>query len=91
MLSEEFLKKGSLTFFIGGDNFMVISNGVSKENAETIINKVVKNLNIKLNCGIGIGKTGRKAAENATKALDTIRSLRKEGKIQPIYEIQCTE
>ena len=44
--------------------------------------------NIKLNCGIGIGKTGRKAAEAATKALDTIRDLREVGKIQTIYEIQ---
>ena len=25
-LSKEFLEKGALTFFIGGDNFMIISN-----------------------------------------------------------------
>jgi len=91
LLSEEFLKKGSLTFFIGGDNFMVISNGVSKEDAETIINKVAGSMGVKLNCGIGIGKTGRKAANNATKALDTIRNLREKGKSQSIYEIQCIE
>jgi GTP cyclohydrolase IIa len=88
-LSEEFLKKGSLTFFIGGDNFMVISNGTTKEEAETIIKKVTKDINIKLNCGIGIGRTGRKAAKAATKALDIIRNLRNEGKIQPFYEIEC--
>jgi GTP cyclohydrolase III len=50
---------------------------------------VTAGIDIKLNCGIGIGKTGRRAAEGATKALDTIRDLRKEGKIQPIYEIRC--
>jgi len=88
-LAEEFLKHKSLTFFLGGDNFMVISNGVTKEQAESVIKKVTAGIDIKLNCGIGIGKTGRKAAEAATKALDTIRDLRQEGKIQPIYEIRC--
>lgn len=88
LLSDEFLKKGCLTFFIGGDNFMVISNDTTKEDAETIIDKVGRVVEIKLNCGIGIGKTGRKAASNATKALDTIRDLREKGKIQTVYEIQ---
>jgi GTP cyclohydrolase IIa len=88
-LVEEFLKHNSLTFFLGGDNFMVISNDVTKEQADAVIKKVTAGIDIKLNCGIGIGKTGRKAAEGATKALDTIRELRKQGKIQPIYEIRC--
>jgi GTP cyclohydrolase IIa len=88
-LAEEFLKLDSLTFFLGGDNFMVISNGVTKEQADKVITRVTSGAEIKLNCGIGIGKTGRRAAEAATKALDTIRDLRKEGKIQPIYEIRC--
>jgi GTP cyclohydrolase IIa len=88
-LAEEFLKHDSLAFFLGGDNFMIISNGVTKEQADAVIKKVTAGIDIKLNCGIGIGNTGRKAAEGATKALDTIRDLRKEGKIQPIYEIRC--
>ena len=88
-LAEEFLKLDSLTFFLGGDNFMVISNGVTKEQADKVIRNVTAGINIKLNCGIGIGRTGRIAAEAATKALDTIRDLRKKGKIQPIYEIRC--
>jgi GTP cyclohydrolase IIa len=88
-LAEEFLKHHSLTFFLGGDNFMVISNGVTKEQADMVIRNVRAGIDIKLNCGIGIGKTGRKAAEGATKALDTIRDLRREGKTQNIYEIRC--
>jgi GTP cyclohydrolase III len=43
---------------------------------------------IKLNCGIGVGKTGRNAAKNATKALDTIRVLREKGKMEAVYKIQ---
>jgi GTP cyclohydrolase IIa len=88
-LADEFLKLGALTFFLGGDNFMVISNGLTKEQADAVIKKVTAGIDIRLNCGIGIGSTGRKAAEAATKALDTIRELRKKGKIQPIYEIRC--
>ena len=88
-IAEEFLKLNSLAFFLGGDNIMVISNGVRKEQADEVLKKVTADNDIKLNCGIGIGKTGRKAAEAATKALDTIRDLREIGKIQTIYEIQC--
>jgi GTP cyclohydrolase IIa len=88
-LAEEFLKHNSLAFFLGGDNVMVISNGMAKEQADVVLKKVTAGNDIKLNCGIGIGKTGRRAAEAATKALDTIRDLREEGKIQTIYEIQC--
>jgi len=88
-LSEEFLKKESLTFFLGGDNFMVVSNGVTKEDAAKTINRVTQGTNVKLNCGIGIGRTGRKAANAATKALDTIRNLRHGGKDLPVYEVEC--
>ncbi|MGH9955366.1 MAG: GTP cyclohydrolase IIa, partial [Nitrososphaeraceae archaeon] len=33
-LAEEFLKHNSLAFFLGGDNVMVISNGMAKEQAD---------------------------------------------------------
>ena len=88
-LAEEFLKYNSLAFFLGGDNIMVISNGMAKEYVDKVIKNVTAGIDLKLNCGIGIGRTGRRAAEAATKALDTIRDLRKEGKIQTIYEIEC--
>jgi len=88
-LSEEFLKKESLTFFLGGDNFMVLSNAATKHEAEETIKKVTRGTNIKLNCGIGNGRTGRKAANAATKALDTIRELRHVGKDLPVYEVEC--
>jgi GTP cyclohydrolase IIa len=88
-LSEEFLKKESLTFFLGGDNFMVLSIAATKQDVQGTINKVNQEMNVKLNCGIGIGRNGRKAANAATKALDTIRNLRHDGKDLPIYEVQC--
>ena len=88
-LADEFLKIESLTFFLGGDNFMVISNDATDNEIERIINDISTDLGIKLNCGIGIGRTGKGAAEASTRALDTIRYMRKSGKVQPIYEIQC--
>jgi GTP cyclohydrolase IIa len=91
LLAEEFLKLDALTFFLGGDNFMIISNGVPKNLVDGVIKKVTSSLDdiVKFNCGIGIGKNGRLAAKAATQALDTIRSMRDQGKIQTIYEIQC--
>jgi GTP cyclohydrolase IIa len=88
LLSDEFLKKSCMTFYVGGDNFMVISNDMTIEDAETIIGRVGESVGIKLKCGIGVGKTGRKAAKNATKALDTIRDLREKGKMEAVYKIQ---
>jgi GTP cyclohydrolase IIa len=88
-LSEEFLKKESLTFFLGGDNYMVVSSGVTKRDVKETLEKVTKDIGINLKCGIGTGKTGRKAALAATKALDTIRDLRHEGRLLPVYELKC--
>jgi GTP cyclohydrolase IIa len=86
-LIELFVEQKAMTFFVGGDNFMTISNTVKKQNALEIIDKIYKTENIKLNCGIGIARTGRKAVQAATEALDTIRNLRDQGIINPIYEI----
>jgi len=88
-LSEEFLKKESLTFFLGGDNFMVVSSGATKRDVKETLEKVTQDIGINLKCGIGTGKTGRKAALAATKALDTIRDLRREGRLIPVYELKC--
>ena len=89
LLSQQFLKKGAITFFIGGDNFMVVSNGVSKQDARKIIQMVTHRTGVKFNCGIGIGVTGRKAAQAATEALDTIRHIRNAGKPISLYKINC--
>jgi GTP cyclohydrolase IIa len=88
MLIELFIEQKSMTFFLGGDNFMVISNTVTKDKVSMITSKIYENQNIKLNCGIGVARTGRKAAQAATEALDTIRNLRDQGIIRSIHEIK---
>lgn len=85
-----FRKINSLTFFMGGDNFMVVSSEDAAKRAQSFIDMVKKNHGIILNCGIGHAKTSREAACFATKSLDTIREIRNSGKEKPeVYELKC--
>ena len=89
-MSKFFLKKNSLTFFMGGDNFMVIASDDAKNSVQNFINMIKHDDNISLNCGIGNGYTAREAVKLATKSLDTIREIRDSGKKKPeIYELSC--
>ena len=88
-MSDFFLQRRSLSFFMGGDNFMVISNSEHKENAQEFINVIKREMDLILNCGIGSGSTARDAAKLATKSLDTIREIRDSGKEKPeVYELK---
>ena len=85
-----FKEKNSLTFFMGGDNFMVISNDEAKQSVHSFISMIKNNDKISLNCGIGNASTGREAVKLATKSLDTIREIRDSGKVKPeVYELSC--
>ena len=89
-MSKFFLEKNSLTFFMGGDNFMVVASIDGKKYAKDFIKMIQKEDGIFLNCGIGTGKTSREAVNLATKSLDTIRKIRDSGKEKPeVYELQC--
>ena len=88
-MSDFFLQRSSLSFFMGGDNFMVISNSEHKENAQRFIDMIKKEMDLLLNCGIGSGVTARDAAKLATQSLDTIREIRDSGKEKPeVYELK---
>ena len=87
-MSEYFLSKNSLTFFMGGDNFMVVTNSEFKNFAKEFIKISKDEFEIELNCGIGTAQTSRDAVKLATKSLDTIREIRDSGKEKPeIYEL----
>ncbi len=89
-MSKFFLKKNSLTFFMGGDNFMVVSSDDAKNSVQAFIDMTKNNDKISLNCGIGNANTGRDAVKLATKSLDTIREIRDSGKEKPeVYELSC--
>jgi len=89
-MSKFFLKKDSLTFFMGGDNFMVVASDEAKDSVKDFIQLIEKENNITLNCGIGNAKTSREAVNLATKSLDTIREIRDSGKEKSnVYELSC--
>jgi len=89
-MSEFFLTKNCLTFFMGGDNFMIVTSGDGKDHAVKFLSLIKEKHGIALNCGIGTAKTAREAAKLATKSLDTVRDLRDSGKNQQrILELTC--
>jgi len=89
-MSKFFLEKDSLTFFMGGDNFIVIASDDAKKSVQNFIDMIKSDDKISLNCGIGNGYTAREAIKLATKSLDTIREIRDSGKKKPeVYELSC--
>jgi GTP cyclohydrolase IIa len=62
----------ALVFFVGGDNFIGVANGLGTQEIESIVQRY-RNKEVRLKCGIGVAQTGRKAAELAAMNLDLIR------------------
>lgn len=91
MMAQHFAERQSLSFFMGGDNFMVVASEEGRQDAKMFLDAVYDGMGIKLNCGIGRASNGRGAAMNATKALDSIREIRDSGSgTKPdIYEVDC--
>jgi len=89
-MSEFFLQRNLLTFFMGGDNFMIISSNVDKDEITKFLEIIKQKYDISFNCGIGTAKTGRDAAKLATQSLDKIREIRDSGKkATRILETSC--
>ena len=87
-IAKYFIKKNSLTFFIGGDNYMIVASNDAKNSIQNFIDMIKNNDKITLNCGIGNAQTSRDAVKLATKSLDTIREIRDSGKPKPdVYEL----
>ena len=87
-MANYFLKTDSLTFFMGGDNFMIIASNAAKKSIQNFINMVNDDQKIALNCGIGNANMARQAAKLATQSLDMIRKIRDSNKTKPdIYEM----
>lgn len=72
-----------LGFFMGGDNFVIVSDDSPKIHSRNLTSMIQKNLGIVVNCGIGEEKTARIAMAIATKNLDEIRKLRGSGQDFP--------
>lgn len=89
-MSEYFVERDSLAFFMGGDNFMVAASPEGVDAAAGFVDMVRDQIGISLNCGVGRAATGRGAAALATKSLDAIRDMRDSGSpISRVYESSC--
>ena len=87
-IARYFIKKNSLTFFMGGDNYIVVASDDAKNSVQNFIDMIKNNDKIILNCGIGNAQTSRDAVKLATKSLDTIRKIRDSGKQKPdVFEL----
>ena len=75
ILAEEFQKKKSLVFFNGGDNFLAISNGLTKQEYAEILSRVSKSTWLKLKAGVGRASSATEALRLASTALDEIRQV----------------
>jgi len=72
-LMKKLIEKGSLLFFIGGDNFMSPCNGLNPEGLLRIIEEIEDEISIALKAGVGKAPTAEKAANLADLALEEIR------------------
>ncbi|HOI72186.1 MAG TPA: GTP cyclohydrolase IIa [Methanobacterium sp.] len=72
-LMKKLIEKGSLLFFIGGDNFMSPCNGLEPQGLLKIIKEIEDEINIALKAGVGKAPTAEKAANLADLALEEIR------------------
>ena len=73
-LMKELKKLGALCFFIGGDNYMAPSNGITKKTLREALARVDERTNVKLKAGVGISKSPGRAADLADLGLEDIRA-----------------
>lgn len=96
-MAEFFVANRALSFFMGGDNFMVVCGagaGPGGKDPAALAREFVgaaRGAGTVLNCGVGTGRTGREAARRATASLDGIRRIRESGGDPPrVYELPCS-
>jgi len=73
-LMKELYKENALCFFIGGDNYMAPSNGITKSKLREILKKVGEKTGVTLKAGVGIAKKPDRAADLADLGLEDIRA-----------------
>ncbi|MDO5822815.1 GTP cyclohydrolase III [Methanosphaera sp.] len=73
-LMDELAKIGGMCFFIGGDNYMAPTNGISKDQLREALKVVDKKTGVTLKAGIGVAKQAGRAADLADIGLEDIRA-----------------
>lgn len=73
-LMKELSKVNGMCFFIGGDNYMAPTNGLSQDQIRDVLKSVDKQTGVELKAGVGIAETGGRAADLADIGLEDIRA-----------------
>lgn len=73
-LMKELKKLGGLCFFIGGDNYMAPSNGITKTELRDALKNVDEKTGVTLKAGVGISSRAGRAADLADLGLEDIRA-----------------
>jgi len=72
-LIDHMLRHNALVFYMGGDNFMALANGISEGVLKKIFVEIKREVGVELKAGIGASRGGREAAHLASEALQEIR------------------
>ena len=73
------LRRNALVFYVGGDNLMAPSNGLSVSELERVLSEVKADLGLELKAGVGAAPNAEQAARLASEGLHEIRK----GKSKP--------
>jgi GTP cyclohydrolase IIa len=73
-LADQFLQKGALVFYMGGDNFIALINGLDDGAVVQVFKHIKRRLGVELKAGIGEAPSPLKAVHLASKALQEIRA-----------------
>lgn len=80
-LAERFLPLGGLTFYLGGDNYLVLLGEVEKGEVKEALQGAAFEAGLELRAGLGRGRDAREAMAEATRRLDEARRLGGEGPV----------
>ncbi|MBM3308718.1 MAG: GTP cyclohydrolase IIa [Candidatus Altiarchaeales archaeon] len=73
-LIKHLTPKGTLVFYMGGDNFIAPCNGLSEGELQNVLEKVEKETGIRLKAGLGVGMNAEEAVHLASLGLKEIRA-----------------
>jgi GTP cyclohydrolase IIa len=78
-LMERLNRRDALVFYMGGDNFISVCNGLEKEEFLRILAEVKQLLGLEFKAGMGLAKDGETAAKLAAEGLHEIRTGKSPG------------
>jgi GTP cyclohydrolase IIa len=80
-LVKQLEAKNALLFFMAGDNFISVCNGLSKGELDEILEKTENKTDVKLKAGIGIADNAERATWLASMGLKEIRTGKSKEKV----------